>query len=152
MWTTITRHSGLAVTRPSVPDRYLELVQAFPLRRLRSKREHEQALKVLRSLNGKNGQSTNDYARVLIDQVLEFEKRMGYGDELRKTRLTPAERIEIRMQDMGIPSVSALARAIGVQQSNLSEMMSGKRGFSKNAIAGLYRVLKIRPEVFLKTK
>ena len=36
-------------------------------------------------------------------------------------------------------SVSALARAIGVPQSNLSEMLAGKRDWSKTAIRGLSR-------------
>ena len=45
--------------------------------------------------------------------------------------------------------VSSLARAIGVAQSNLSEMLNGKRGWSKTAIRGLSAYLNIRAERFL---
>jgi antitoxin component HigA of HigAB toxin-antitoxin module len=132
-------------------DVYFDLVRQFPLKRLESPRDHKAAREFYLRHTMKRDQGTSDYLRALIDLILAFERRMGYLDELRKTKLTPADRIEIRMEDMGIPSVSALARAIGVQQSNLSEMISGKRGFSKRAIAGLHRVLKIRPECFLET-
>ena len=46
-------------------------------------------------------------------------------------------------------SVSALAREIGVPQSNLSEMLAGKRGWSKTAIRGLVKGLNIRAERLL---
>ena len=45
-------------------------------------------------------------------------------------------------------SVSALARLIGVPQSNLSEMLGGKRAWSKTAIRGLSEHLNIRPDHF----
>jgi hypothetical protein len=46
-------------------------------------------------------------------------------------------------------SVSSLARLIGVPQSNLFEMLSGKRDWSKTAIRGLSTHLNIRVDRFL---
>lgn len=46
-------------------------------------------------------------------------------------------------------SVSALARQISVSQSNLSDMLAGKRDWSKAAIRGLSKFFNIRAERFL---
>jgi hypothetical protein len=46
-------------------------------------------------------------------------------------------------------SVSSLAGRIGIPQPNLSEMLNGKRDWSKTAIRGLSGHLNIRVERFL---
>jgi antitoxin component HigA of HigAB toxin-antitoxin module len=53
------------------------------------------------------------------------------------------------MQERGI-STSAMAREIGIPQPNLSEMLNGRRDWSKAAIRGLSKGLKIRAERFLR--
>jgi antitoxin component HigA of HigAB toxin-antitoxin module len=53
-----------------------------------------------------------------------------------------------RIDERGL-SVSALARLIGVPQSNLSEMLSGKRDWSKTAIRALAAHLHIAAGRFL---
>jgi plasmid maintenance system antidote protein VapI len=46
-------------------------------------------------------------------------------------------------------SISSLARSIGVPQSNLTDMLNGKRDWSKTAIRELSAKLNIRADRFL---
>ena len=58
--------------------------------------------------------------------------------------VSAAELVRHRIEQRGMSVSAALARAIGVPQSNLSEMLAGKRDWSKTAIRGLSRHLNIR--------
>jgi plasmid maintenance system antidote protein VapI len=46
-------------------------------------------------------------------------------------------------------SVTALAREIGIAQPNLSDMLNGRRDWSKAAIRSLSKIFNIRAERFL---
>jgi hypothetical protein len=58
-------------------DEYLDLVTAFPLRPIRSKEGHRQALLVLRDLAGKRGGNVADYKTVLISLIVQYERDAG---------------------------------------------------------------------------
>jgi len=62
--------------------------------------------------------------------------------------MSAADLVRHRIDERGI-TVSSLARLIGVPQSNLSDMLNGKRDWSKAAIRGLSAHLNIRAERFL---
>ncbi len=64
------------------------------------------------------------------------------------SHVTAADLVRHKIEERGM-SVSALAKQVGIAQSNLSEMLSGTRGWSKSAIRALSKYLNIRAERFL---
>ncbi len=135
-----------ATTKP-VTDSYMALISQFPLRRLRTSAEHSKAkMLVLRLSHPKPPRGTADYLDVLIDLISDFEKRSGQA--VGTSDLSASDLVRHRIEQRGM-SISALAREIEVPQSNLSEMLNGKRDWSKTAIRGLVRTLNIRADRLL---
>jgi antitoxin component HigA of HigAB toxin-antitoxin module len=133
--------------RVGVSDSYLELIAEFPLRRIKTVAEHTKAKKLVSRLSaGGADPGAAEYFDVLIDLVADYEKRSE--QVIDGSTLSAAELIRHRIEERGM-SVSSLARLIGVPQSNLSDMLSGKRAWSKSAIRGLSAHLNIRAERFL---
>jgi antitoxin component HigA of HigAB toxin-antitoxin module len=131
----------------SVPSRYMELIGEFPLRRITTAAVHARAKGlVLRLSSGKLDRGAADYLDVLVDLIADFEKRSGQTIDTGRT--SAADIVRHRIEERGL-SISALARLIGLPQSNLSEMLSGKRDWSKTAICGLSSHLNIRADRFL---
>jgi antitoxin component HigA of HigAB toxin-antitoxin module len=138
-----TKHVG-------VSDSYLELIAEFPLRRIKTSAEHAKAKKLVSRLSaGGHDPGAAEYLDILIDLVADYEKRTD--QMIDKATVSAAELIRHRIEERGM-SVSALARLIEVPQSNLSDMLSGKRAWSKSAIRGLSAHLNIRAERFLAPK
>lgn len=130
-----------------VVDSYVRHIHALALKRIRTAADHAAAKKVyLRLSGGKADQGTRQYLEVLVDLIADFESRME--EHAGSADITAAELVQHRLQERGM-SVSELARQVGMQQSNLSEMLSGRRDWSKAAIRGISRVFSIRAERFL---
>ena len=135
------------VTSRKISDTYLELIREFPLRRITTKAEHSAAKAVILRLSPpKKDRGTLDYLNVLIDLVVDYEKRTF--PELDPSNVSAVELVLHRIEEGGL-TVTALARQVGIPQSNLSQMLNGKRGWSKAAIRALSKHLNIRPERFL---
>jgi len=133
--------------RKPVPDTYLALIQEFPLRRIKSTTDHARATRlVLRLSSDPLDQGTADYLDVLVGLIADYETRAQYNFDT--TRVSAAELVRHRMEERGL-SISAIARLTGVPQSNLSDMLHGKRSWSKNAIRTLSSHLNIRADRFL---
>ncbi len=127
-------------------DGYFQLVRAFPLRRITSASDHAKALVIFRQLGDKADRGTRDYVDVLVDLVADYEKRAGFTFDT--SGVTAADLVRHKIEERGM-SVSALAKQTGVAQSNLCEMLNGRRGWSKSAIRSLSKFLNIRAERFL---
>ncbi len=133
------------ISRKTSGDAYLDLVRAFPLRRIISGSEHEKANKILHRLSAKTDRGTLDYVDVLVNLIVDYEKRAGVAIDT--SHVSAADLIRHRLEERGM-SVSTLAREAGIAQSNLSEMLNGTRGWSKAAIRSLSKLLNIRIERF----
>lgn len=134
-------------TRKASADTYLDRVRSFPLRRLKSAREHVKAKGVyLRLSASKADPGTRDYLDVLGGLIADYEMRSDLTIDSRS--ITAADLVRHRLEERG-ESISSLAREIGIPQSNLSDMLSGNRDWSKAAIRGLSKRLNIRAERFL---
>ena len=137
----------MAVTsKKRAGDTYLDLVRAFPLRRITTPADHSTATKILLRLSGKGDRGTRDYVDVLADLVVDYEKRAGLAFDT--SHVSAADLVRHKIEQRGM-TVSQLAKQIGVAQSNLSEMLNGTRGWSKTAIRALSKHLNIRAERFL---
>jgi antitoxin component HigA of HigAB toxin-antitoxin module len=130
-------------------DTYLELVTRFPLRRLRSRAEHAEAIAALTRVSLKHQGTRNrgvlDYMDILAGLIHEYEQAARL--KVDTSSRTPAEVIRHLMSANGL-TINGLAREIGVGQSNLSEMLSGRRDFSKAAISKLCVRFGLNPAVF----
>ena len=135
---------------PNVGDTYFELVKAFPLRRLKTDEEHDQALRVVLSFTrpgAADDPGASDYLDVLIDLIGDYEKRAGYQIDTRG--VTAADIVLQRLEDRDI-SVEALARDAGVPADELAAMLDGTRDWSPAAADGVIEVLHINPDLFRK--
>jgi HTH-type transcriptional regulator/antitoxin HigA len=130
-----------------VRDRYMELVAAFPLRPLRSGAAHQQAKQVLRSLGGEQGSGAEDYKAVLVKLIVDFEQNAEHRIDTTGVSAADVVRHLLAERDM---SVNAFARAAGVSQSTLSEMLRGKRQWSRTAILRISGFFRLNPGLFLR--
>ena len=127
-------------------DSYFRLVQAFPLRRIASASAHTRAKAVYLRLNhGSLDRGERDYLDVLADLIADYEERTA---DRTLGPVTAAELVRHRLEERGM-SVNALAKIVGISQSNLSDMLNGSRDWSKNAIRSISAYLSIRAERFL---
>jgi len=134
-------------THAKAEDSYMELIREFPLRRIRSAIDHARATRLVVRLSAETSdRGVAEYLDVLIDLIADCERRAGQAIDASK--VSAADLVRHRIDERGM-SISALARLIGVPQSNLSEMLSGRRDWSKTAIRGLSAHLHIAAGRFL---
>jgi antitoxin component HigA of HigAB toxin-antitoxin module len=130
-------------------DAYLELIKRVPLRRLKNESDHRQAVQVLSevSLANQNAREAGilDYLDVLADLIDQYEQAARL--KMDTSHSTPAGVIRHLINAHGL-TVSALAAETGIGQSNLSEMLSGRRDFSKSAISKLCSRFGLSSEIF----
>lgn len=133
----------------AAPDVYLELVKQFPLRRLKSEPDYAQAIKIYTRTSLKYQDTKNsavlDYLEMLAGMIEEYEQTAR--QKLDALSRSPADLIRHLIAANGL-TISALARETGIVQSNLSDMLSGRRDFSKNAIARLCNRFALNANVF----
>lgn len=120
----------------------------FPLRKITGPGEHGQALAIVARFAGQEmiDEGIVDYLGVLIDLIVAYEKRASYATDT--SGISAADVVRHLMAENNL-TISGLAREIGVGQSNLSEMLSGKREWSKAAIRGLSERFSLNPMLFL---
>jgi antitoxin component HigA of HigAB toxin-antitoxin module len=130
-------------------DVYFSLIREFPLRRLKSKAEHDVAIDHLTRVSLKYKQTHDaaitDYIEILARLIDDYER--GAGLKIDASHVTPADVIRHLIEANGM-TVSQLARQTGVGQSNLAEMLSGRRDFSKTAIARICDRFRLNPALF----
>ena len=129
-------------------DSYLDLINEFPLRKIRDAREHQQALVVLGRYAGrpKLDDGVIDYLGVLGGLIAEYEVRAGLTIDV--SGVDAGDIVRHLAAENGL-TISGLAREVGVGQSNLSEMLSGKRNWSKKVIKSLCERFSLNPMLFL---
>ncbi len=126
-------------------DRYLELIQEFPLRRIRCDDELADAIRLIDSLIDKEklSKAEDDYLDVLSDLVHEFEE---VHIPMRKT---PAHEMLAELMELREYTQSQVAKGAGIAVSTVSELLSGKRQMNLKQIAKLAAFFKVGPAVFL---
>ena len=117
-------------------DDYLTLVQTFPLKKVQSNAQHEEALKMSGSLIGLHRKLTageSQYLDALVVLIREYE-HTRHDPELPKAKGIDVLRhlmAERRMTQL------ELARLLGVGESAASMILSGKRDLTKSHICAL---------------
>jgi HTH-type transcriptional regulator / antitoxin HigA len=119
--------------RESVRDDYLELVRAFPLRQIRTAKEHAAAMKVLSPLMARSTMIPSD----LSDGELDYLGAIGvlihaYEAPIRErliANVTPVDRIRHYMENRNMKAKD-LAPHVGGKAS-ASLLLSGRRQVSR---------------------
>jgi antitoxin component HigA of HigAB toxin-antitoxin module len=126
---------------------YLELVLSFPLRPIRTRSAHQRAKEMLRSLMGKRGSAVRDYKTVLASLITDYERNINL--RLDTSKVTAADVVLHLLADRDM-SVNALSKALDVSQSSLSDMLNGRRDWSKPAIVRISSYFGLQPGLFLQ--
>jgi antitoxin component HigA of HigAB toxin-antitoxin module len=135
----------MASTKSS--DVYLDLVHTFPLRPIRTRAMYEQGRRMLRSLVGKRSSAVRDYKVVLGSLVADYERNASL--QIDTSKITASEIVR-HLLDERHKSVNALARELRISQSSLSDMLNGRRDWSKSAIVRIADYFGLQPALFLR--
>lgn len=124
--------------------RYLELVSLFPLRRIETEDELDTATRVIDMLVDLEHRSKaeDDYLDMLSDLSLEYEE-VHYPDP----PVTDGEMLAFWM-DIKEVSQTQLAKAVGIAESTISEVLRGKRKLTRTQIGKVAKYFKVSPAVF----
>lgn len=114
-------------------DSYLELVRAFPLSSIRSDEHLSEAMKVMDRLlaKGKLSEGEETYLDALSDLVAVYE------DEHQKIEpASDADMLRHLLEAKGVTQAQ-LSQEAGIAKSTISEVLGGKRPFSRQMIRKL---------------
>ena len=124
-------------------DHYLELVQNFPLRPIRSDEELMQAIAVIDSLITRAlDDGEQDYLDVLSDIVEKYE-----NDEHPMPPVSDSEMLRHLIDARGITQAK-LASDTGLPDSTISEILNGRRQLTRKQVNLMAKYFDVSPGVF----
>lgn len=125
-------------------DVYMELIQRFPLRMIRSDWEHEEAISIIGELMGTRlDGGAGDYLDALVVLVNKYEDEHHAIDE----DMTPREAVKALMEANHL-SQADIGKIIG-SESGVSMFLNGVRGLSKSQIKKLADRFKVDAAIFM---
>src|SRR5437016_4424471 len=128
-------------------DSYMELVRRFPLRPVRSEADLDRTTAMIHSLLGRKLDSgEREYLDALSDLSRLYEEEHHLIADLE-----PREMLAFLIEDRGV-SQRSLAAAVEIPVSTISEVLSGKRGFTLNHVQKLAGYFKVSADVFLTSE
>jgi antitoxin component HigA of HigAB toxin-antitoxin module len=131
-----------------INDPYLNLIHnVHPLRPIRSAHEHQQAKKALRSLAGDKRKVAAEFKKVLISIIETYENESNL--KLDTSNVSPAQIVRHLLAERNM-SVNAFAKSRGISQSALSDMLNGKRDWSKSVIVSVADFFGLNRGIFLQ--
>ena len=126
---------------------YLRLVRQYPLRPIRDPDDYGAAAAMLDRLVLRDdlGRGESDYLAVLTDLVEDYDRKHFPPAPDRRP---PHERLRSLMAEAGV-SPAELQTILGIAQSTVSMILSGKRGLSKATAIALGKRFRLNPAYFL---
>lgn len=137
-------HDGAIALADEARGHYLELVQRFPLRPLRSDEELDRAIAVIDELTDRSAldPGERDYLDVLASLVETHEDAVHPMPDV-----SDAEMLRHLIDARGTTQAKVAAET-GIAVSTISEVLAGKRGLSRRNIGILARYFRVSPAVF----
>ncbi len=128
-----------------VPNAYLKLIRAFPLRPIRAEAENDEAIEVLASVARREplDSAERDYRDVLTGLVMTYESE-EYPIPSVSGPAMVRHLIEARDQTQ-----AQVAAATGIAESSLSDMLAGKRKMSTKHVKALARFFGVSADAIL---
>lgn len=140
MATVLARSRRTATVR----DSYLELIERFPLRPIRSEKQLDDAIRTIDALLDRESldAAEQDYLDVLSDLVEQYE------EEQHPIRPLPdGQMLSYLIEQKGVTQAET-ADATGIAESTLSAVVHGKRKLSRSHIVTLCGYFRVEPGVF----
>ena len=125
-------------------DRYMELVQRFPLRPLRSDADLDAAVEVVDELIDRDNltPAEQDYLDVLSDLVEAYE-----NEAVPMKTVGDADMLRFLIEQRGVTQTE-LAKQSRIVESTISEVLAGKRKLNRTQIGKLAKFFHVEPGVF----
>ncbi len=142
----MARGNATEVRRPGrTSDRYIVLIQEFPLRPLRSDRELDRAVAMIDRLLARGGlaRDEEDYLDVLSDLIARYEDE-HYPIE----PISGLDALRHLVESSGKTQATVAAGA-GLPESTLSEILLGRRRLNTRRIGILARYFRLDPGLSL---
>ncbi len=126
---------------------YLELIYEFPLRPIKTKAEHEQAMELYSRYAGRGDLSAgqNDYFDALTHFIEEYERRTS---KMAQLKMSPIEVLKHLMEENTM-STTDLGYVVG-SRGLASELLNEKRGFSRAIVQKLSQKFSVSAELFYR--
>jgi HTH-type transcriptional regulator/antitoxin HigA len=136
--------AGSKVQPDSERELYFDLVRRFPLRPLRSDRELSDAIKVIDSLivRGDLARGEQDYLDILTDIVEKYE-----ADEQPIPPVSESAMLRHLVEARGITQ-SRLAAETEISMSTISEVLNGRRRFTRRQVSVVAEYFGVPQTVF----
>lgn len=133
-------------------DDYSALLQKYPLRPIRTKREHKRAVAVCDELTdraSKLSEDERDYLSVLSNLLVEYEESSESEEEREEQRrlCSPREMVRFLMESSRLTQAD-LSPEFGAA-SRVSDFLNGKRDLSKSQIQKLAARFRVSPSLFI---
>jgi HTH-type transcriptional regulator/antitoxin HigA len=128
-------------------NEWLDLVQRFPLRPIRTRKEHQAAMEMVFELfqeDGNLSRDQTDYLTVLTDLITQYEARF----DVNRVRTSPKEALTYLMEVNSLRQVD-IAKIIG-HETHVSMFLSGKRDLSKSEAVKLGERFCVDPLLFTR--
>lgn len=129
-------------------EKYRQLIERLPLRRIKSEKDLDEALKIAEELYLKIEQLDQDqldYLDVLSDLIAKYEDTHHKVDT---SDVTQADMLRHLIEQAGM-NQSDLARLLDVSRGRASELVNGHRQLTMMQIAIAAKHFKIKPELLL---
>jgi len=142
---TASRKTPLAKLYGKGQTRYLELLEKFPLRPIRSEADLDAATEVIHQLIDQDtlSKAEDDYLDVLTHVVEKYEK-IHYPIED-----PPAHEMLAYFMELKELTQAQVSKGAGIAVSTVSELLSGKRKLTRGQIEKLAKFFHTSPAVFL---
>jgi antitoxin component HigA of HigAB toxin-antitoxin module len=138
-------------TSEALDDDYLSLIRQFPLRAIRSEKEHGAAGRVLNRLLGRQSPPLSHGEGEYLDALIELTKAYeSVAHRISFEKMTPLEAVRYLMAQNGL-NTETLGKIMG-SQTAASLFLTGRRPLSKAQIFKLGEHFKVDPAVFLGTE
>lgn len=122
-------------------------LNVHPLRPIASAREHQQAKRALRSLASDKREVAAKFKKVLISIIESYDREAGL--QIDTSGVSPADIVRHLLAERNM-SVNAFAKDRGISQSALSDMLNGKRDWSKSVIITVADFFGLNRGIFLQ--
>ncbi|MBW3541794.1 MAG: helix-turn-helix domain-containing protein [Planctomycetes bacterium] len=127
-------------------DRYAELVEAFPLRPIRSERQLDRATEIANRLavRARLTRDEQDYLDVLSVLIERYEdERHAIAD------VSDVEALQFLIYENGL-TLAKLGRAVGIGSATLSAVLSGERELTRRHVERLCAYFQVDGGLFIR--
>ena len=133
---------------PPAKDAYLDLfLNVYPLRPISTPEEHQQAKRALRGLAADKRDVAAQFKKVLIGIIEVYEREAHL--KIDTSGVSAADIVRQLLAERNM-SVNAFAKNRGISQSALSDMLNGKRDWSKSVIITVADYFGLNRGLFLR--